>query len=176
MTRVAIRLIERFIIFAVLWWVLTEGAASSWLFGVPFSLFAAVASLRLTPERGWRVRPLGALRFIGFFAYHSLAGGVDVAQRVLRPSMPIVPGFVTCALRLPTESARVLLADTVSLLPGTLSTGLYGDTVILHVLDCELPIAEEVRRVEDRIAAALGLELTEPGVVSEADRGGESRG
>lgn len=156
-----LRLLERLAVFIVLWWVLSEGDSSSWLFGVPFALLASWASLRLTPERGWRIRPLGALRFAVFFAYHSVAGGIDVALRALRPSMPITPGFVTCPVRLGTDSARVLLADTVSLLPGTLSSGFEGDTLVLHVLDCGLPVLEDVRRVEERIASALGLELIE---------------
>lgn len=156
-----IRLLERLVVFIVLWWVLAEGDSSSWLFGVPFAFLASWASLRLTPERGWRIRPLGALRFAGFFAFHSIAGGIDVAMRALRPSMPIDPGFVRCPVRLGTDSSRVLLADTVSLLPGTLSSGFEGDTLVLHVLDCDLPVLEDVRRVEERIAAALGLDLHE---------------
>lgn len=156
-----IRLLERLAIFIVLWWVLSEGDSSSWLFGVPFAVLASWASLRLTPQRGWRIRPLGVLRFAAFFAYHSVAGGVDVALRALRPSMPLVPGFVTYPVRLGTDSARVLLADTVSLLPGTLSSGFEGDSLVLHVLDCDLPVFEDVRRVEERIASALGLELVE---------------
>jgi multicomponent Na+:H+ antiporter subunit E len=157
---VTLRLVERFALFVVLWWVLAEGDSSSWVFGVPFALFATVTSVKLTPEHGWHVRPLGALGFAGYFAYHSVVGGVDVALRALRPSMPINPGFVVCPLRLPTESARVLLANTVSLLPGTLSSGFDGDSLVLHVLDCSMPAAEDVRRVEERIARALGLELT----------------
>lgn len=164
-----IRLLERLAIFIVLWWILSEGDSSSWLFGVPFAVLASWASLKLTPERGWRIRPLGALRFAAFFAYHSVAGGIDVALRALRPSMPIAPGFVRCPVRLGTDSSRVLLADTVSLLPGTLSSGFEGDTLVLHVLDCDLPVLEDVRRVEERIAAALGLELSASGAAGDTN-------
>jgi multicomponent Na+:H+ antiporter subunit E len=157
--RPAIRFLERLIVFALLWWVLAEGDSSSWTFGVPFAVFASVASLSLTPERGWRLHPAGALRFAGFFAYHSVIGGVDVAWRAVRPSMPISPGFVTYPVRLPTQSARVLLAGTVSLLPGTLSSGFEGDTLVMHVLDHTMPVRSDVERVEERIAAALGLDL-----------------
>lgn len=162
--RLVFRLLERLVAFTVAWWVLSEGDVSSWLFGVPFVVFASIASIRLTPERGWGLHPVRALRFAGFFAFHSVIGGIDVAFRAIRPSMPIAPGFVTCPVRLPTESSRVLLADTISLLPGTLSSGFEGDTLVLHVLDCGLPILDDVRRVEDRIAGALGIELDpEPG-------------
>lgn len=155
-----LRLLERFVVFAVLWWVLAEGDSSSWLFGIPFSLLASAASLKLTPERGWRVRVGGALRFGIFFVRNSVVGGVDVALRALRPSMPLSPGFVACPMRLPTESARVFLANTLSLLPGTLSAGFERDgTLVLHVLDCRLPVREDTGRAERYIADMLALEL-----------------
>jgi multicomponent Na+:H+ antiporter subunit E len=159
---VPLRFVERLALFVVLWWVLAEGDGSSWVFGVPFALFASVASLKLTPRRGWRIRPLGALRFAAYFAYHSIVGGVDVAVRAVRPSLPIHPGFVVCPLRLPGESARVLLADVASLLPGTLSSGFEGDSLVLHVLDCRMGVVDDVRRTEEYIARALGLELRDP--------------
>jgi multicomponent Na+:H+ antiporter subunit E len=170
-----VRFAERVVLFAAAWWILVEGNNSSWLFGVPFSLFAALASVRLTPRRGWVLRPLGTLRFIGYFAWHSVAGGIDVAWRAVRPSMPISPGFISCPLRLAGDPARVLLADTVSLLPGTLSSGFEGDTLVLHVLDCSLPVIEDVRRVEDRIAEALGLHLLTADEFDATHAGGEVR-
>ncbi|MDZ4169895.1 MAG: Na+/H+ antiporter subunit E [Coriobacteriia bacterium] len=170
--RLALRFTERLVAFAFVWWVLAEGEPSSWLFGVPFVVLASITSLRLTPARAWRLRAGGTLRFIVFFAHQSIVGGVDVALRALRPSMPISPGFVSYPVRLPTESARVLLADTVSLLPGTLSSGFEGDTLVMHVLDCNLPILDDVRQVESRISEALGLSL-EPAAA--AGRGGGAR-
>ncbi|MDP2400682.1 MAG: Na+/H+ antiporter subunit E [Actinomycetota bacterium] len=170
-----IRFAERAVLFAAAWWILVEGDNSSWLFGVPFSLFAAMASVRLTPRRGWVLRPVGTLRFIGYFAWHSIAGGIDVALRAVRPSMPISPGFISCPLRLAGDPARVLLADTVSLLPGTLSSGLVGDSLVLHVLDCSMPVIEDVRRVEERIADALGLQLIDADEFDATHAGGEVR-
>lgn len=159
--RQAFRLLERIVVFVVLWWVLSEGDASSWLFGVPFVVFASAASLKLTPKRDWRLQPLSAVRFAWFFATQSVVGGVDVALRALRPSMPLEPAFVEYPVRLPGQAARVLLANTVSLLPGTLSSGLEGDTLIMHVLDHTQPIVAEVARVEEHIAATMGLEISD---------------
>ena len=170
--RLTVRFLERLIVFALLWWVLAEGDGSSWMFGAPFALFASVASLRLTPERGWRLRPLSAARFAGFFAYHSVIGGVDVAWRAVRPSMPISPGFVICPMRLPTESARVLLADTVSLLPGTLSSASKATRWSCTCSTDTMPIRSDVERVEERIASALGLELAATTPDASPGRGG----
>lgn len=158
--RLAFRLLERVVVFVALWWVLSEGDGSSWVFGVPFVVFASAAALVLTPERTWRFHPLAAARFAWFFAVQSVVGGVDVALRALSPSMPLEPAFVEYPVRLPTEAARVLLANTVSLLPGTLSSGFDGDTLVMHVLDHTQPIVSGVARVEEHIAATMGLDLT----------------
>lgn len=157
----AVRLLERAVLFALVWWILAEGTTSSWSFGVLFVVLASVVSLQLTPRRGWKLHPLGAASFVGFFLWNSIVSGVDVALRAVRPSMPMYPGFVTYQLRLPGDAARVLLANTISMLPGTLSSELSGDSVVIHVLDCTLPVAEETRKVEERIADALGVELIE---------------
>lgn len=161
--------------FAFVWWLLCEGDAASWPFGLAFVATASIASFRLTPQRGWRLRPGGALRYAGFFMYQSMVGGIDVALRALRPSLPIDPGFVRYPMRLAPEAARVVLADTVSLLPGTLSSGFEGDVLVLHVIDRKLPVVEDVRRVEDRIAGALGLDLeTAEGPARPPEAGGSA--
>ena len=59
--------------------------------------------------------------------------------------------------RLADPSARVLLADALSLVPGTLSVELREDELELHVLDLAAPTEREVRELEAHIAAALGL-------------------
>lgn len=156
------RIIERALVFTLIWAILVEGYPGSWTFGVGFVILATVTSLLLTPVHTWHVRPIGMIRFAGFFVWHSVAGGVDVALRAIRPSMPISPALVSCPMRMADESARVLLADTVSLLPGTLSAGLSGDMLVIHVLDDRLPIVEDVRRVEERVADALGIDLISP--------------
>jgi multicomponent Na+:H+ antiporter subunit E len=157
--RLFIRPLERAAVFAVVWWVVAEADPEGWLFGVPFVMLATFASLKLTPTRSWRIRPLGALRYAGYFAHQSILGGIDVALRAIRPSMPLDPELVEYRMRLEPEHARVLFADTVSLLPGTLSTGFEGDWLTMHVLDCGLPVEQSLRDVEERVADLFGLDL-----------------
>ena len=164
--------------FALLWWVVAEADPEGWLFGVPFVALATAASLRLTPSRSWRIRPFGVLRYAIFFVHQSVLGGVDVALRAVRPSMPIDPLLLRYDLRLPSEHARVLFADTVSMLPGTLSTGFEGDTLTLHAIDCRLDIERSLQDVEERVAGIFGLELSaEGGTLRECKTfvGGERR-
>ncbi len=147
--------------FAVVWWVVAEGAPDGWAFGVPFVALATLTSMSLTPARTWRLRPLGVLRYAWFFVQQSLLGGIDVAIRAIRPSMPLDPSFVRYRMRLRPEHARVLFADTVSLLPGTLSAGFEADWLTMHVIDCRLSVEQSLCDVEQRVADLFALDLSD---------------
>jgi multicomponent Na+:H+ antiporter subunit E len=149
---------------AGLWALLTRGDAWSWLLGVPVVIAATFASGALSPAVGWRWRWLGGLRFAAFFLKQSVIGGADVAWRALHPRLPLQPGFVTLRLRLPSTIARVWLANTITLLPGTLSAQLENELMIVHTVDTGAPVTRDVREAEMRIADLLGLKLApEPG-------------
>lgn len=146
-------------LFALLWWALTDGRPGSWGVGSVSVALATAASLTLLPPVETYVSRIGLVRFLAFFVVQSLRGGVQVAWFALRPRPGLRPGFHDVALRLPDGIGRVLLANTLSLLPGTLSVELDGDRLCLHVLDETAPTEREVRVVEDRLAHMLGLRL-----------------
>ncbi|MFZ5474794.1 MAG: Na+/H+ antiporter subunit E, partial [Pseudomonadota bacterium] len=97
----------------------------------------------------------GVAAFAGFFLVRSAQGGLQVARLALRPRLRLEPELLTLPTTLPPGPLRILLVNTLNLLPGTVATRIDGDLLHLHVLDARLPIADEVRRVEDRIAALL---------------------
>lgn len=148
----------RLILFAVLWWAITEAAIGSWYVGVPVVVIATWVSLKLVP--GFALSLSAVLRFIPFFLWHSLRGGVDVAQRALLPRLAIEPGMVDYHWRLPAGLARVFMANIVSLLPGTLSAELGETTLHLHVLDITADISGELEIIEQRVADIFALDLS----------------
>jgi multicomponent Na+:H+ antiporter subunit E len=148
----------RAVIFAALWWILTEGVLRGWTLAL-VSIAAAVAtSLLLVPPATWRWRLGGLVRFIPFFLWQSSRGGVDVARRALHPRLPILPGEFLYALRLPDGAARTFFTAALSLLPGTLSLELRDDEILIHTLDQRLRAPELLRRLEDRVADLFGVE------------------
>lgn len=142
---------------AALWWIVSEGRTASWGVGAPVVLLASLTAAAVLPApRGW-IRPAALPRFLLFFAHQSIRGGVDVARRVLSPSMRLAPGFLTHRTFLPEGAPRVLLADVLSLLPGTVTVDLEGDRLSIHALEAGPTSLRELRAVEDRIAALFGL-------------------
>lgn len=142
--------------FALVWWVLAEGRADSWILGAPAVFLALLASLYLSPPGERRLDIVGVFGFIGFFLLQSLKAGVQVAGMALRPRLDLAPALLEFELRLPDGAARVWLVNTLNLLPGTLSVRIERDRLRLHVLDSRGPIEDEVRAAEMRIARMLG--------------------
>lgn len=144
-------------VFGLLWWVLTGGEIGSWMIGAPTVLLATLASAALIPVAPWSVS--GLLRFIPFFIWHSLKGGVDVAWRSLHPRLPIAPDLVEYSLHLPPGLPRVFMANTLSLLPGTLSAELDDARLCVHVLDGRGSFPLVLEALEKRVADLFGLTL-----------------
>lgn len=141
----------RFVLFATGWLILVGGTQISdiW-FVLLFISLATVISLYSVPPGQWVLRPLGVLQFIPFFIITALRGGWDVARRVFFRTVPTDPDFISIEHdRDPRKT--LILAWVISLLPGTASTAITEKTIVVHVLDKSLPVAEEILELRKRI-------------------------
>jgi multicomponent Na+:H+ antiporter subunit E len=141
---------------ALIWFVLTGDDWRSWMVGLPVVLVAAWSAVRLRGSGKQRMRLPGLLRFLPFFVWESVLGGIDVVSRVMRPKMRIAPGFIDYRMRLDQPSARLLFVNSLSLLPGTLAADLDGDSLRIHALDLGVDLEDELVRLERAVAAVYG--------------------
>lgn len=146
----------RGLISALLWWVLTEGNWATWGLGVLAVVLATSASLKLLPPKAGGIRLSGLLAFFGFFVWNSVLGGAQVALLALRGRQALQPGVLDLSINLPPGAPRLLLVNTLGLMPGTVGMRLEDDRLRLHVLDERLPMLAAVRAVEQRIARIFG--------------------
>jgi multicomponent Na+:H+ antiporter subunit E len=150
----------RLALFSLLWWVLTEGQPGSWPLGGLFVVLATGLSLTLSRPVPWSAVEFA--RFVPFFLWWSLRGGIDVAWRACVPSLPIAPGILTYRLRLPPGRARVFLTAVISLLPGTLSAEIARNNLCVHILDKHVSSEAELAVLETKVAALFRIRLTKP--------------
>lgn len=143
--------IKRVLLFALIWWLLTEGRSDAWGMGVLLVLIAAALSLSLAPPVGWSLS--GLLRFLPFFVRYSLVGGVDVAKRAFSIGMPLQPAIIEYPLALTLPQSRLFMAGVISLLPGTLCAEVQDDKLWVHVLDQRNDIQGELKVLERKVAA-----------------------
>jgi len=83
-------------------------------------------------SRSARVVPAAVLYFLRFL-YELVTANVEVAYRVLAPSMPIDPDVVAVPLRCESDAAVTAIANTISLTPGTLTMDYDEATNTLYV-------------------------------------------
>lgn len=151
--------VSRALLFSLAWWILADGAASSWWIGAPAALLTVITSLALIPAAPFSWFELA--RFVPFFLYRSLLGGADVARRAFHPRMPIDPDLVEYPLRLPPGLARVFMVNTINLLPGTLCAEIDSKRLRVHVLDARNNFQSEIEAVETGVARMFGVAIND---------------
>ena len=144
-------------VFSLLWVGLAGPDPASWVIGAPVIAAATALSFAFPPARRVRVAPLGAIRFIGWFAVASLRGAIDVAGRALAWRMPLAPGLRSYETDLPPGAPRLVFVNAITLLPGTLSAGINGTRVEVHMLDTRVDLAAELAPLETRVRALFAL-------------------
>lgn len=84
--------------------------------------------------------------FLFTFLVELVKSNLDIAKRVLTPSLPINPGVVKFKTNLKTNFSRMVLANAITLTPGTLSLDIIDDTFYIHWVDVKTTDPEEVHK------------------------------
>lgn len=109
------------------------------LVGAATSMLVALFTLRffdcctfsfLSPGRLFNV-----IKYIIVFIIEMIKANFDVARRVISPSLPINPGIVKIKTELKTNYAKMVLANSITLTPGTLSVDIIDDYIYIHWID-----------------------------------------
>jgi multicomponent Na+:H+ antiporter subunit E len=122
-------------------WLLLSGHYTPLLLGLGLASASGVAWLALRMGLVPRLDLLQVLpRIPGYALYlviQMARASVDVIRRVLDPRLPISPTIVKIRTGQRTDPFRVLLANSITLTPGTISVELAGDRVGVHALTRE---------------------------------------
>ena len=122
-------------------WVLLSGIISPLLLGLGLASTLAVVWLKVRADRRDREPVPFALRverlpgYLLWLAWEIVKSNVDVARRILSPSLPIAPAVRWLPASQRTELGRVIYADSITLTPGTLSIDLEDGSVEVHALN-----------------------------------------
>ena len=85
--------------------------------------------------------------YIPFFLWYMVKANVDVAYRVLHPERPIKPGIVKIKTILKTDIAKVFLANSITLTPGTMTCEVDGDNLYIHWIWIQSPKLEDASKI-----------------------------
>lgn len=124
-------------ILVILWLLLVnELSVGQLLLGIVLGLAVPLYTERFWPEKVKVRQPLLLLRFLLIVLYDILVANVTVARLILGQQDRLQPAFLVMPLTLRTDLAISLLANTISLTPGTVSAYLSADRrcLIVHSL------------------------------------------
>ena len=136
-----------FNIFLAMVWVLANGHISLQSLALGFALGYGVlwfSQPLMRPSRYFQRFPV-ALRFAGFFLWQLMLSNLRVAYDVITPRLYMRPGIVAVPLDAKTDLEITLLANLITLTPGTLSLDVSEDrrTLYVHAMFVDSP--ESVR-------------------------------
>ncbi len=122
--------------------VIVTGVIISAILALPLSVFAgAYADIRLTPKAF-----LYYFRYLGVFLWELLLANMNVARIVFSPKIDIHPGIVKVHTRLKSRTGRLVLANSITLTPGTLVVDIVDDTLFVHWIDVTTQDSEKATR------------------------------
>lgn len=129
---------------ALVWLLLNNSFAPGHiLLGILLGWLLPLFTLSFWPDRVAIRRPW---RLIGFFAmllFDIVVANLNVARLILGSPKRLRPGFVRVPLDMESELGISLLANTITLTPGTLTALVSDDrrALIVHAMDLEDPQA-----------------------------------
>ena len=96
------------------------------------------STMKFPVFRNMRLTPKAFAAFFIFshvFMFELIKSNIDVAIRVLSPKIPIKPGIVEVKTKLTDPVARLLLANAITLTPGTFTLDTEGPVFRIHWID-----------------------------------------
>lgn len=135
------------ILLAVVWAAITGSFAPQNLaFGFAVGFLVMFFGRRVIGSANYGPRLLRAISLALYFLWQLVLSNVRVAYDVLRPNLTLRPGVIAIPLDAYTDAEIVLLANLITITPGSLSLDVSADrqTLYLHVMHFDDP--EEVRR------------------------------
>ena len=76
--------------------------------------------------------------YIPWLLWRILTANLQVAYILLHPRLPIDPVLLTFPTRLPRTIARVILGNSITLTPGTVTVDIEDDRLVVHTLKMSL--------------------------------------
>jgi multicomponent K+:H+ antiporter subunit E len=132
----------------IIWLLLNNSiAAGHILLGAVLGIFIPWFTAAFWQEQVYIRRPWLLTKFVLVVIYEILVANVIVARLILTKQNKLQPGFLHVPLDLTSPLAISLLANTISLTPGTVTCDLSDDhkSLLIHALhieDAEATVAE----------------------------------
>jgi multicomponent Na+:H+ antiporter subunit E len=131
------RYVTLFILSLIFWLLITfELTVPNIIVGIVASVITALFFGRFFVTNVYKLlqpkRYFWFIIYLFVFIWECIKANIDVAYRVLHPAMPIRPGIVKVKTTLKSDMAKMLLANSITMTPGTISVDIIDDYLYIH--------------------------------------------
>jgi len=157
----------------VFWVALWEDLSVGNVLGGVLVAIAVLVVARPPASQGRsRFRPMAALRFLAYFLWKLVEASAIVAWEVATPTNVINEGIVAVPIHGRSRLLTTIVANAITLTPGTLTLQIHTDPTVLYVHVLHLRTIEEVRaevhKLEHLAVLAFGSDDDVAAIRSEA--------
>ena len=135
------QLIYTFILYFGMWYAFTTSLELAELVtGAVVALILSFLTYKVTDAGMGILMPNKLFYFVQYFFVFMIAlikANIDVAKRVVAPSLPINPGIVEFETQLTNDFAKMVLANSITLTPGTVTIDVIENQFYVHWIDVE---------------------------------------
>jgi multicomponent Na+:H+ antiporter subunit E len=139
------RLRDTALLFAtlLLFWLMLAGSVDPVVVGVGAAVSLIIALLFrdglcfFTEFRFTPAALVAGVRYYGYFFRELVRSNFRLAAIVVSPSLPINPGIVKVRTRLKSRMGRLMLANSITLTPGTLTVEIIDEWLYVHWVTVE---------------------------------------
>ncbi|MCX7871532.1 MAG: Na+/H+ antiporter subunit E [bacterium] len=121
----------------MVWIILSGFEIYNVIFGIICSVILILLFGDINIQNEWTFkkpqRYLWFLYYIIIFLYEVIKANIDVAYRILSPNMPIKPGIVKVKTSIKSDAFLTILANSITLTPGTLSVDIDKENGYIYV-------------------------------------------
>ena len=142
--------------FFLIWLLLSQ---SFNLFHVGLGLLAAFGVAWLNTDRSVSRFVILRLRIVWYFLWllgRILQSGFHLSVLILHPALPIDPKLIRYRTKLRTEASIVLLGNSITLTPGTITVEVDSQDLVVHAMDDKSADDVTSQRIEQQIAGSFG--------------------
>jgi multicomponent Na+:H+ antiporter subunit E len=149
-------------------WLLLSGRTT-----LPFFIMMAVSVglvVLMNPERPFGSRAPGLprggaeaarsvvalFRYLGWLVWNVVVANVDVARRILSPSMPVRPMFMAFRTDIRSDVGQVMVANSITLTPGTVTVDMQDGVYLVHALHPDTAGAVTSGALQNVVAPIFG--------------------
>ena len=144
-------------------WVLLNGRCTVEIAVVGVVVCAALyafmaAFMGYTPRKEWAVvKRIGRIiAYAGYLVAEVVKSAFAVLKLIWSPKLIPEPKLISFHTGLRNDAGKVVLADSITLTPGTITVNVQGDRMLVHCLDSSFEIDESDFEMERRVMRVEG--------------------